>query len=207
MAPRATRRKQPGNSTSLGETFLVNHGPHNLTTLQVNLGSSWLEVVTALATLGAVIVAVWTTNRSQRALQRELELARLVERRRAAMALLEAFEGIQQLRAPQARDRKIVVTREPEELALARARYVAQLLVSEEPLVLARGLSFRHIPFGSGDNPEERRHYEQARELGDPETETSDVRKVRGEIVSAIEALNAGINRSPGHSAADRLRR
>jgi hypothetical protein len=164
-----------------------------------------LDWITAIGTLGAVVVAVWATIGSQRAIHRELEVGALVTRRREAMELLQAFEAIQTFRRQNEggiRQRVAAVREAPaaagpaqEELLGAQASFGALLRVSEEDLPIARGMTFRRIPFGSTDHAE-KAHLDQAPQLGDPEAETSNVMTVRAEIVAAIEALNDRIKQT-----------
>ena len=162
-----------------------------------------LDWITAIGTLGAVVVAVWATIGSQRAIHRELEVGALVTRRREAMELLQAFEAIQKFRRQSGGIKQRIAVAQgaaaadpaPEELLRAQATFSALLRVSEEDLPIARGMTFRHIPYGSNDDAE-KAHLDRAPQLGDPESETSAVRQVRAEIVAATEALNERIRLS-----------
>lgn len=156
--------------------------------------SAW-DVITALATARASAAAAWAIISTRRALQKERAHQRLVDRHRAAIELLAAFEGIESLRAPEYLDNFGELNESNEQLKLVRARCVALLRASEEPLPISRGMFFRHIPYGSMD-PAETAHLQQARMDGNPETEDEVVMKVRGEIVDTIERLRVQMSKT-----------
>jgi len=153
-----------------------------------------MDSLTAIASTAAVIVAMWAVVNSQSAVRRERSHQRFVERHHSLVRLLSAFEEIQSLRAPHYVDDPSALDDANEQLKLARARYVASLRASEEPLIISRGMTFRHIPYGA-DDPVEAAHLEGAPRLGNPESESDDVMLVRGEILEAIDSVRHQINR------------
>jgi len=153
-----------------------------------------MDSVTAIASAAAVIVAMWAVISSQFAVRHERAHQRFIERHRSLVDLLSAFEETQSLRAPHYVENSSALDENNDQLKLARARYVANLRSSEEPLIISRGMTFRHIPYGA-DDPREAAHFGAAPRLGDPESESDDVMVVRAEIVEAIDEIRHYINR------------
>jgi len=150
-------------------------------TLRVH-DTTLLDWITAIGTLGAVVVAVWATIGSQRAVHRELEVGALVTRRREAMELLQALEAIQTFRWQHdgGSIKRRIAEKVLEELLRAEASCAALLRVSEENLPIANGMAFRHITYGSTHDAE-KAYLDQASEIGDVETESREVLKARGD--------------------------
>jgi hypothetical protein len=166
--------------------------------MSVDVSASAVDVVTAVATTAAALVAAWAVISANRTAQRAREHQRLAERYDAAVALLSAFEEIQEVRERAnptfraQRDYAATLKRnaENETLRLARARCVALLRASEEPLPITRGAFFNHTGLPSAQSPEEAaRILDGAPQLGNPEVEMSDVMRTRGEIVATIDRL------------------
>lgn len=146
----------------------------------------WLEVATAIATVAAVVVAVWSSWRAHEEIRRDREADWLRHRHSEAVALLEAFElvyGVDPATPPGEE-------RSPDSIRLEYyARFVAQLRGSAEELPITRGTAFGHWPYGA-DDPDEHAHLKAAPALGDPEREEDLFMKMRGEIVGAIENIH-----------------
>jgi len=138
---------------------------------------------------------MWAVVSSQAAVRRERAHQRFVERHHSLVDLLSAFEEIQSLRAPHYVAEPSALDDANEQLKLARARYVASLRASQEPLIISRGMTFRHIPYGA-DDPAEAAHLAAAPRLGNPERETDDVMVIRAEILDAIDKVRNELNRS-----------
>jgi hypothetical protein len=90
---------------------------------------------------------------------------------------------------------------ENESLKMARARYVALLRASEEPLVLNRTAAFRHIPYG--EDPEESAYLAGAYRIGNPESEDDVIQYCRGELVNTLNVLRSQVNDQPGSPSAE----
>lgn len=161
--------------------------------MSVDVSASAVDVVTAVATTAAALVAAWAVISANRTAQRAREHQRLAERYDAAVALLSAFEEIQEVRErANPRDYAAMLKRNAanETLRLARARCVALLRASEEPLPITRGAFFNHTGLPSAQSPEEaERILDGAPQLGNPEVEMPDVMRTRGEIVATIDRL------------------
>ena len=84
---------------------------------------------------------------------------------------------------------------------MARARYVALLRASEEPLVLNRAAAFRHIPYG--EDPGETEYIDRAYRIGNPESEDDAIQYCRGELVNTLNILRSQVNDQPGLPSAE----
>lgn len=106
--------------------------------------------------------------------------------------LLAAFELIQSLRAAHHVEDRYSLDEQNEPLKHARAASLASLHGSPEELPITRGLTLRHIPYGAADE-REAAHLQAAPKIGDPESESDEVRVIRGEIVDSLDRLRREI--------------
>jgi|SRR6478752_6875165 len=161
-------------------------------TCQIPDTTSALDWITALGTAGAVVIASIAVVMTQRSMSKERRHQRLVERHRAAVELLEAFEA---KREHGSDDYYGAPVAQPPELRDARARFQARLRASEEPLPLNRWTTY-----GEGNSQEDKviEHLIALRELPDGYAggitgpTRADVH--RNEIVAVIDDLRDQIN-------------
>lgn len=159
-----------------------------------NPGSSWVDIFTAIGTVGATIVAVVAAAIAIKIAKRERAHQALTRRIDWATDLLAAFESVQQLRAYHwESEAKREKAQDAPEMRGAWARYLALLRISQEDLRINEG-NTRHIPFGASD--EEANYLESAPMLGNPELERPDVMQCRAEIVNAIKQLQDRISKT-----------
>jgi hypothetical protein len=171
--------------------------------IDIDITAGAVDAVTAVATAAAALVAAWAVISANRTARRAREHQRLAERYDAAVALLSAFEEIQEIREwadpmfHSDEEYAAILKRnaENETLQLARARCVALLRASEEPLPITRGAFFNHTGLPFTDDPEQaEKMLEGAPQLGNPEAEMPDVMRTRGEIVATIDGLRGRLS-------------
>lgn len=143
-----------------------------------------LDAITVLASVAAVLVALVAVGVGLHVARGERKHARLVDRQRALIDLLTAFEAMQAFRVPKYGENGELTTtadESPQAFEEVRARWRANLYASAEALPYTRNAAFSH--FGAGPFPNG------ARQEGNPEVDTPEVMTVRGEIMVALDAL------------------
>ncbi|GAW48200.1 MULTISPECIES: hypothetical protein [unclassified Nocardioides] len=150
--------------------------------------TSVLDAITALGTAAAVLVALAAVAVGWHVANRDRKHSRLVERQRALIDLLAAFEAMQAYQVPAfGKDGELTTWSQthPREFEEIRARWRASLYASGEDLPYTRRAAFDH--FGPGPLPDG------ARLEGNPEIDTDAVRAIRGEIVDVLDLLRTQI--------------
>lgn len=159
-------------------------------TCQIPDSTNALDWITAIGTVGALVIAAIAIVMTQRSIRRERRHQRLVERHRAAVELLEAYQAMRYLE-PKAITTTLGDDGGPEYNA-AKARFTARLHASEEPLPLNRVSIGERRP----EDPQDPIGSILIAEGNDPQKIPAGARRrvQRNELVESIDDLRHQIN-------------